>query len=97
MNPFEILSTLEDPPAPAKDRDQHPLSTFIEEVNARILPAHLGSPARGSSPSYANMTRKKPPKSSGSSKDETFERPSKTIGRKSLREAREEEAKRKKM
>ena len=33
-NPFEILITLEDPTIYAKDRDQQPLSTVIEEVNA---------------------------------------------------------------
>ena len=43
------------------------------------------------------MTRKKPPKKYGSSKDETFERPSKRIGRKSNKETREEEVERQKI
>ena len=43
------------------------------------------------------MIRKKPPDSSISSDHETFERPSKNAGRKSLKEAREEEAEMQKM
>ena len=43
------------------------------------------------------MIRKKPPELFGSSEDETFERPSKKAGRKSLKEAREEETERQKM
>ena len=43
------------------------------------------------------LTKKKPPESSNSSEDETFERPSKKVGRKSLTEAREEEAEKQKM
>jgi hypothetical protein len=43
------------------------------------------------------MTRKKTPEISGSSEDETTERPLKRVGRKSHREAREEEAERQKM
>ena len=43
------------------------------------------------------MTRKKPSESLNSSEDETFERPSKKAGRKSLKEAREEEVERQKM
>jgi hypothetical protein len=50
-----------------------------------------------SSPSYAEIAKKKPPKNFESSEDESFERPSKRPGRKSHKEAREEEAKRKKM
>ena len=96
-NPFEILNTLEDPFVPVNDRDQQPLSIVIEETKAGIILAHLGSPARVSSPFYTNMMKKKPLESFGSSEDETFKRPSKKAGRKSLREAREEEAKRRKM
>ena len=47
-----------------------------------------------SSPSYADVTKKKPEESSGSSEDETFERPSKRASRKSRKELREEEAER---
>ena len=43
------------------------------------------------------MTRKKTLKSFDSSEDNTFERPSKKAGRKSLKEAREEEEERQKM
>lgn len=43
------------------------------------------------------MTRKKTTKISGSLEDETTERPSKSVGRKSHREAGEEEAERQKM
>ena len=53
--------------------------------------ATQGSP---SNPSYADVTRKKPTDSSESSEDETFEQPSKKVGRKSRREEREEEAER---
>jgi hypothetical protein len=47
-----------------------------------------------SNPSYAEIAKKKPEESSGSSEDETFERPSKRAGRKSRKEKREEEAER---
>lgn len=50
-----------------------------------------GSP---SNPSYVEVTRKKAIESSGSSEDETYERPSKRVGRKSCKEMREEEAER---
>jgi hypothetical protein len=43
---------------------------------------------------YAEIAKKKPEESSGSSEDETFERPSKKPGRKSRKEKREEEAER---
>jgi len=43
------------------------------------------------------MTRKKTLEISGSSEGETTERPSKRVGRKTRREAKEEEAKRQKM
>jgi hypothetical protein len=45
-------------------------------------------------PSYAEIAKKNPEESSGSSEDETFERPSKKAGRKSRKEKREEEAER---
>jgi hypothetical protein len=57
--------------------------------------AHLevpqGSP---SNPSYADVTRKKPAESSDSSEEENYEQPTRKVGRKSRREAREEEAER---
>jgi len=53
--------------------------------------ANQGSP---SNPSYAEIARKKPVESSGSSEDETYEQPSKKEGRKSRKEKREEEAER---
>jgi hypothetical protein len=57
-----------------------------------------GSPlGNSSSPSYAEMIKKKPLETSGSSEEESFERPSKRAGRKSHKEAREEEAERQKM
>ena len=96
LNPFETLNSLDDPSV-SVDKEQRPLFLAIKEVNEEIIPAQLDSPARGSSPSYVDMTRKKPLESSGSSKDETFERPSKKVGRKSLKEAREEEAERQKI
>jgi hypothetical protein len=55
------------------------------------IEANQGSP---SNPSYAEIARKKPVESSGSSEDETYERPSKKAGRKSRKEKREEEAER---
>ena len=96
-NNFKTLCTLEDPQVSTKDRDQQPLFTAIEEVNVGILLDHLGSLARVYSPSYVDMIRNKPLESSGSSEDETFERHLKKAGRKYLKEAREEEAKRQKM
>ena len=47
-----------------------------------------------SKPSYAEATRKKAIEISGSSEDETYERPSKRAGRKSHKEMREEEVER---
>ena len=50
-----------------------------------------GSP---SNPSYAEVAKKKAIESSGSSEDETYERPFKRVGRKSRKEMREEEVER---
>ena len=47
-----------------------------------------------SSPSYAKITKKKPLDSSGSYGDDSIEKLSKKAGRKSRKEAREEEAER---
>jgi hypothetical protein len=67
-----------------------PLSPTIGENNGEI---HLGPPiGASSSPSYVDIIKNKPLKNSGSSEDESFERPSKRARRKSHKEAREEEA-----
>jgi hypothetical protein len=99
-NPFEILSTPEEPSPvlAAEEPEQQPNST-IEDKNMDET-AHLQAESpRGASnpPTYIEMTRKKTPEISGSSDDETFERPSKRDGRKTHREAREAEAERQKM
>jgi len=80
---------------------------MIEELEKQTLPpieekdnaeaTQSGSPIGiSSSPSYAEMIKKKPMETSGSSEEETFERPSQRVGRKSHKESREEEAERKK-
>jgi hypothetical protein len=70
----------------------------LEEFNPRALPPQLENKEEGSSSSsYADMIRRKPSEMSGSSEDDTCERPSKKAGRKSLKEVREEEAERQKM
>jgi hypothetical protein len=79
---------------------------MIEELEQQIvLPSigknnveiHSGSPIRASSsPSYPDIIKKKTVKISRSSKDESFERPSKRSGIKSHKEAREEEVERQK-
>jgi hypothetical protein len=95
-NPFEILSNppeISDPMI--EELEQQILSPTIGKNNVEI---HSGSPiGASSSPSYADIIKKKPPEISGSSEDESFERPSKRAGRKSHKEAREEEAERQKM
>jgi hypothetical protein len=99
-NPFEILSTPEEPSlAPAaEEAGQQPTPIVKDKSPEESSPLQVGSSGGvPSPPSYAEMTRKKSPEISGSSKDETFERPSKRAGRKSHREAREEEAERQKM
>jgi hypothetical protein len=58
---------------------------------AHHIKSNQGTP---SNPSYAEIAKKIPEESSGSSEDETFERPSKKAGRKSRKEKREEEAER---
>ena len=75
--------------------NKFPHPTAEKEV---IDALHPGYPIRiYSSLSYVEVVRKKPSESSGSSEDESFERPSKKAGRKYHREAREEEVERKKM
>ena len=80
-NPFEILSNppeISDPMI--EELEQQILSPTIGENNVEI---HFGSPIGASSPSNAYIIKNKPPKISGSSEDESFERPSKRGGRKS--------------
>ena len=61
LNPFETLSTQEEPPIIAKETKEHAHSSTFEEDITQILPSHIGSPIRGSySPSYVDMLRNKP-------------------------------------
>lgn len=70
----------------------------MEENKRQKESVQIASPkGASSSPTYVDMTRKKTPKISGSSEDETSKRPLKRVGRKSHKEAREEEAERQKM
>jgi len=98
LNPFEPLNFQEEPPAIAHDLEQHASPPALEENNTGSLPTQPENQVEGSSSSsYADMIRNKPPEMSGSSEYDTFERPSKKSRRKSLKEAREEEAKRHKI
>ena len=87
-NPFEILST---PPEISeqtnKEIEQQKLPPVGENdiIEAGLPGAPIGS---SSPPTYMDMIRKKPPENSSSSKDETFERPSKIIGIKFKKETR---------
>jgi hypothetical protein len=98
LNPFDPLNSQEEPPATALDLDQQASPPALEEINSGALPTQPENQVEGSSsPSYTDMIRKKPLEMSGSSEDDTFERLVKKEGRKSLKEAREEEAERHKM
>eukprot|EP00253_Pinus_taeda_P017979 PITA_17979 len=72
------------------DQNVPPISNKEDEEMAQ-LEVPQGSP---SNPSYADVTRKKPAESSDSSEEENYEQPTRKVGRKSCREAREEEAER---
>jgi len=97
INPFKTLNTsIEIPETRTEEIEQQVPSLEAEKKNIEVT--QLDSPTgTSSSPTYAEMTRKKPPKTSRSSEDETFKRPSKIVGRKSHKEAREEEVERQKM
>jgi hypothetical protein len=80
---------------------------MIEELEQQILSPTTGinnveiisglPTGTSSSPSYADIIKNKPLEISRSSEDESLERPSKRAGRKSYKEAREEEVERQKM
>ena len=72
--PFEILSvTIENPKSVTKQIEQQTIPPLV--LKETIETPHLVSRTKTySSSSYANITRKKPPKSLGSSEDECFER-----------------------
>jgi hypothetical protein len=72
------------------DQSDPPNSNKEEEETAHPE-VPQGSP---SNPTYADVTRKKPAESSDSSEEENYEQPTRKVGRKSRREAREEEAER---
>ena len=81
-NPFESLREVEEVVEPViKEIELHPPPPAAEKEFPEAT--HLISPAGIlSSPSYAKVAKKKPLESSGSLKDESFERPSKKDGRK---------------
>ena len=91
-NPFEILNNLLEISNPVSNKSSLPQP---EKNNGEVaLPSSLIGTS--SSPSYAEIAKKKPPKNFESSEDESFKRPSKRVGRKSHKETREE-AERQKM
>jgi hypothetical protein len=74
-----------------EEPEQQTLPPVVEKDN--VEETHSSSPIGISlPPSYAEMIKKKPMETFGSSEEESFERPSKRAGRKSHKEAREEEA-----
>jgi hypothetical protein len=91
--PKELENTQNNPAGATQENQvQTEAPPLNKEGGAAIqVEASQGSPPN---PSYAEITRKKQVDSSGSSEDETFERPSKRAGRKSRKELREEEAER---
>lgn len=99
-SPFEILIISEEPLVPTAEEkvEQQPI-TMVEDKRAEETDPLKARPPKGvsSSPFYADMTRKKLLQNSGSLEDETIESPSKRVGRKSHREAREEEDERQNM
>jgi hypothetical protein len=95
-NPFEILSNSPEISDPMiEELEQQILSPTTGINNVEII---SGLPTgTSSSPSYADIIKNKPLEISRSSEDESLERPSKRAGRKSYKEAREEEVERQKM
>lgn len=80
------------------DTEQQANPSLIKEGNEGASTTQNDFPGRGSLPSsYVDMIINKPLELTGSLEEDTFERPSKRAGRKSLKEAREEEAERQKM
>jgi len=72
-NPFDILSTPEESQDPAdKGIEQQAINMEESKRQEELVQTPKGA---SSSSTYANMTRKKTPETSGSSKDETYERP----------------------
>jgi hypothetical protein len=95
-NPFEILSNPPEILDPMfEELEQQILSLTTGNNNVEIL---FDLPTRAfSSPSYADIIKNKPSEIFISLEDKSFERPSKRAGRKSHKEAREEEVERQKM
>ena len=74
-NPFEILKAVEENLESVNEEiEQQTLPPAIEKEMKEV--PHLRSPSGiYSSPTYVEVTSKKPPESLGSSQDESFERP----------------------
>jgi len=93
-NPFKSLKPPPDPPETEReDLPQLNNTDTLEPSNNPNL-----TPSNTSSPSYADIIKqkKKNTENTGSSDDETFERPTKKVGRRSNKETREEESERQK-
>eukprot|EP00253_Pinus_taeda_P013884 PITA_13884 len=93
-NPFESLTP---PSEPLETEQEDPPQ--LKNIDSQA-PGNTSNPnpSNKSSPSYADIIKQKKKKidNAGSSDDETFERPSKRVGRRSNKEAREEESERQK-
>jgi hypothetical protein len=96
-NPFKILSNPSKNHEPMNEESEQQILPLVVEKD-NVKESQSGSPlGNSSSPSYEELIKEKPMEIYGSSEEDSFERPSKREGMKSHKEAREEEAERKKM
>ena len=106
-NPFVVLGSLEGQTQPLEDGEILPSEVLISKIEENIGNIEMASQSPSvpiqkeihnspsipsSSPSYAEILKKKVVYLSGSSDEDTFEQSSKKTGRKSRKEIREEEA-----
>lgn len=96
-NPLDTLNTLENLQDPANKEDEQQAINMEENKRQEESVQIASQKGASSSPTYVDMTRKKTPEIARSSEDKTSERPLKRVGRKSHKEAREEEVERQKM
>ena len=96
-NPFESLRVIEVNTELAIEEIEHQPHSLIAKKEVVEAPHPRSLAGIFCSPSYAKVERKKPLESLWSLEDESIERSFKKVGRKSYREAQEEEAERKKM
>ena len=85
QNNFEVLNNPKEQVLPVLEEGEVQQSQYlIREENKYSIEQDLGTPVGGSSPTYAEMEKKKPMDNSGSSREESLERSSKK-GRKYLK------------